>query len=146
MLIPRARSLSLVAALVATSFLAACSSDDDNGDPTGPPSLTGTWVATSFVALGMDFIAGGMGVTLTFANNGTYTLQVTNDLVELCGDQQVTDCTQTGTYTSTASTLTLDEGSPDELQINYTLQGSTLTFNFSIDNNPIVVTLARSGG
>lgn len=144
MSIPRTRSLSLVAALVATSFLAACSSDDDNGGPTGTPSLTGTWVATSFVALGTDFVAAGMGLTLTLTNNGTYTLEVTNAQVELCDDEQATDCTETGTYTSTATTLTLDEGTADELTVNYTLQGSTMTFNFSIDGTPIVVTFARS--
>lgn len=143
MSIPRIRSRSLVAALVATSFLVACSDDDDG--PTGTPNITGTWVATSFVALGTDFVAAGMDLTLTLRNDGTYTLQIQNALVELCEDEQATDCTENGTYTSTATTLTLDEGTADEITINYTLQGNSMTFNFAIDGTPIVVTFTRSG-
>jgi hypothetical protein len=144
-----ARRLSRFAASLAVLSLAvfstACSDDDDDG--TGPvddpeAALVGTWNATSFVGLGQDFVAQGMGVTLTLTSSNTFTFAVTNDLIGACDPD--TACSETGSYSATASQITFDPGTVDAETFTYTIQGSTLTVTGSIDGTPVTIAFTRA--
>jgi hypothetical protein len=144
-----ARGLSRLAASLAvlslTVFSTACSDDDDDG--TGPvddpeAALVGTWNATSFVGLGQDFVAQGMGVTLTLTSSNTYTLAVANDLIGACDPDP--NCSETGTYSATATQFTFDPGTVDSETFNYTIQGPTLTLTGSIDGTPVTIAFTKA--
>ncbi|HSA57341.1 MAG TPA: lipocalin family protein [Gemmatimonadaceae bacterium] len=133
-----AASSALVVVLL--PVLASCSSDDD--DPVGASDpLVGTWTATSFQAFGQDFIADGMALSITVNANDTYAISVTNDLIGVCDPQ--TSCTETGTYSSSATQITLDPG-PDATTLNYSIQGNTMTLTGSIDAVPVTIVLTRA--
>jgi hypothetical protein len=133
----RAASGALV---VLVPVLVSCSSDDD--EPAGPSDpLVGTWNATSFVAGTDDVIALGMDLSIALSAAGTYTLTVTNDLIEACDG--AANCTQTGSYTATSTQLTMDPGTVDTITFGYTIQGTTLTLSGNIDGTPVTVVLTR---
>jgi hypothetical protein len=139
----RAQRLALTIALLATaSFAVAACSEDSTG-----PELTivGTWNVTSFEIGGTDAIAGGMVMTMTFTGSktsGTYSIQITNDLLELCDNQQPS-CNPTGDYTATDTQVTFDPDGDDATVFNITFQGSSMTWNGEIDQQQVTVTLAR---
>jgi hypothetical protein len=112
------------------AFLPACS-DDDPAAPTGDP-LLGTWNATSLTATGVPNPIGlGMTMALTFSSGGTFNIVFTNDIVGFCDG--AASCTQTGTYTSTATTLTIDPSDSDPGTFSYTISGTVLTLTGDID-------------
>ena len=130
-------SARLGATLIAAALVGGC--DDD---PSGPSSsLTGTWNATSFVVQGQDLIILGMDLALTLTASDTYTLTVANDLTGVCGTNA--SCTETGAFTSTATSITLNPGTLDEVTFNYVVQGQTLTFTGSIDGNAATIVFTR---
>jgi hypothetical protein len=141
----RLHHLFLATAFTATTIAAsitACGSDGDGNVGTGPNNaLYDSWNATSFQALGTDFIADGMTLVITFNVAGTYTLDITNDLIGACDPDP--DCTTGGDFTGSASQITLDPGSPDEVTFNYSIVGTTLTLTGSIEGNPVTITLER---
>jgi len=125
-------------ALVLLASLAACGDDD----PTGVASdLVGTWQVTSFQAIGLaDFIAAGMGITLTLTEN-EFTLAVTNDQAGICDG--ASSCSDSGTYSATSTQITLDPGTPDAETFTYSIQGSTMTWTGSIDGFPVTLVATR---
>lgn len=90
----------------------------------------------------MDALAGGVSFTITFSSNGTWSSTVSGDTNGFFCDTG-TACTDGGTYTSTASTLTLDPGTIDETALNYTLSGNTVTLTGSIDGNAVSATFTK---
>lgn len=130
--------IHLAVALTATS-LVACSDDDPSGPGAG---LAGTWNATSFVVQGQDLIVLGMGITLALNSSNTFVLTVTGDLTGVCGG--ASSCTENGSYSSTATQITLNPGTEDEVTFNYALLGQTLTLTGSIDGNQATITLIRA--
>ena len=129
---------SPLAAPLLVLALAACSSDES----TGPnPALIGDWNATSIIALGTDFIAGGMTLVATVNNDGTYALDITGDLMGACDPGP--DCVVTGDYTATATQITFDPGSPDEATLNYSISGNNLTLSGNIGGIPVTFAFTR---
>lgn len=124
---------------IITLSLSACSSSSPSAPGSG---LVRSWEATSFLGMGMDFIADGMDLTVTFTNSGTYSQDVTNDLIGTCGDSGP-NCTTGGTYTATATQVTFDPGSDDETTFDYTIQGTTLTLTGNIEETPVTIVLSR---
>lgn len=133
-----ARIAALPLALVAATLI-ACSDDELLAPNTA--SLVATWNATSFSALGSDFIDDGMDLHVTLTSGGSYTFTVTNDLVGICDTEP--DCTSSGSYTSTASQISLDAGTEDAITFNYSIQGSTMTWSGNIDSTPATITWAK---
>jgi hypothetical protein len=122
------------------SLTAGCGSDGKGG--TGPnAALYASWNATSFQGLGTDFIADGMTLTLTFDPAGTYTMVVTNDLIGTCDPGP--DCINGGDFSATATQITLDPGSADEVTLNYAISGTDMTFTGDIDGNAVTITFER---
>ena len=136
-----ARLGTLLAMAVLLPIASACSSDDDPTAPGADP-LVGTWQVTSFQALGSDLIAQGMTLTITLSAAKTYTIVVTDDLLGTC--DQGTTCTETGSYSSTSTQITIDPGLEDEVTFNYSIQGNSMTFTGSIDGNPVTVVLQKA--
>ncbi len=136
------RPLRLIALLglplLLNSTIAACGSDGGNGPKT---TLYESWSATSFTAMGTDFIASGMGLDLTFAANDTYTLTYTNDLVGACDPGP--DCVETADFSHTATELTLDPSGPEPVTLGYSIQGNSLTLTGTIGMTPVVIVLEK---
>ena len=137
-----ARSLAVIARLLAAvTFvpIAACSDDDDGTDPTSV--LVGSWTFTSLSGLGQDFIALGMDLELELTSAETYTFTVTNDMVEFCDPGP--DCTVTGDYTATASTITLDP-TDEPTTFTWAISGNTMTWTGSIGGTPATAVMTRN--
>lgn len=134
---PRSAAAAALAALL--TAVAACSDDDPTGTEA---SIVGTWQAASFEALGTDFVAAGMELELTLTDAGTYMIDVTNDLIGVCPDEEP-DCVQQGAYTSTDTQVTIDPGLEDEVTFTYTVTGTTLTLNGAINETPVTATFMR---
>jgi hypothetical protein len=136
-----ARSLAVLARLSAVVALApivlACG--DDETSPTD--AMVGTWNVTSFTAGGTNFIAGGMTLSIALTSAGTYTLTVTNDLIDSCDPGP--NCTQTGNWTATTTTITINSGTVDATTFDYTRSGNTMTWTGEIDTTPVVIVLSR---
>jgi hypothetical protein len=134
-----------LAVLLAVAFTAftACSSDDSNAPAPVPGSaLRASWNVTSFATAADDFIAQGMVLVITFKSDGTYALTVTNDLVGICNPGP--NCVEGGDYTATATTVTLDPGTVDEVVFDYTIAGTTLTMNGDIGGTPVTITATKT--
>ncbi|MEZ4413883.1 MAG: hypothetical protein R2910_12920 [Gemmatimonadales bacterium] len=123
--------------------IASCSSDDANG-PTPAPgaALHTSWNVTAFATAADDFIAQGMVLVITYKSDGTYTLTVTNDLVGICNPGP--NCVEGGDYTATATAVTLDPGTVDEVVFDYTIAGTTLTMNGDIGGTPVTITATKA--
>lgn len=124
------------------SAIAGCSSDETSTAPGVDPAVVGTWNATSFTVMGTDLIALGMGVTFVFNSNGTYVLSFTNDQAGLC--DAGSNCTETGSYTASDTQIIFDAGTTDETILNYSISGTTMTLNATIDGTSIVVVLNKA--
>lgn len=133
------RALALAFVFVLVPVLSSCGDDSTEPEDT---TLVGTWEAQSFTALGTDFIADGMGLTVTLEDGGMYTFEVSNDQIGICSDQSL-DCSEGGQYMYTDTELTIDPGTPDEVTFGYTIQGSTMTWNGSIDSVPATVVFTK---
>ena len=134
------RRLLLLTLTATAALTGACSDDDDDTTGPGNTAVVGTWETTSFTANDTDFIANGMTLTATFDGDGTYTFDVTNDQVGICGGV-VTDCSSSGDYTASASTVTIDAGSVDAVTFDYDIDGTTMTWTGEIDGIPATITL-----
>ena len=88
--------------LVLTVLIVACSSDDDNTCNVSDASLVGTWVGTD----DDDDGSGPYTVTLVFNDNGTGSLDDSEDFIEL-------------DYTSNDSQITLSNSGIDLITFNY---------------------------
>jgi hypothetical protein len=128
--------------LVLLAVSASCSSDDSSGPNDDQDAILGTWHATGFTANGVDFVALGMDLTITLADNGMYTISVTDDQVGVCGDT-TTDCENNGAFTYTSSQVTIDAGSADSTTFNYNISGSNMTWTGSIDSTPVTIQMSR---
>ncbi len=135
------RTARCLTVLLALAFV-ACSSDDSNGPAPAPgATLVGSWNATTFATSTDDFIAQGMTLVMTIKNDDTYTFAFTNDLVGACNPGP--DCANNGPYTATSTTLTIDPGTVDETVFTYSVAGSTLTMNSSINGTPVTLVLRK---
>ncbi len=112
----------------------------DNATP-ADPAVVGTWNATSLDAGGTELIALGMSFSFTFGSDGTYIITITNDQGGLC--DVGTDCTPTGSYTASATQIVLDPGTVDESILNYSISGTTMTVNATVDGTPLTVILTK---
>jgi hypothetical protein len=131
-----------VAALTLALVPLAAQGCSDN-DPAAPAAtIVGTWQASSFEALGTDFIEDGMTLRATFQSSNTYSFVVTGDMVGICPEEE-TECTDAGNYSATATQVTIDPGLEDEVTFTYALQGNTMTWTGSIEENPASLTFTR---
>lgn len=139
----RFRSLASALTLAAVAFVLPACSDDGTGPENDEDAYVGTWNATSFAALGQDFIAQGMTLTGTFTTS-TYTFTATADAVGVCGDEGTDDCTTTGPLVADGNQITIDVGTEDAVTFDYAISGNTMTFTGSIDGISAVVVWARA--
>ncbi len=130
-----------VLTLALASAVAGCSDDEGSLAPGVDPAVVGTWNATSFVVGGTNLIP-PLGVSFVFNANGTYALNFTSDQGDFC-DPGEANCGETGDYTSTSTTITLDPGD-DETILSYSISGSTMTINATIEGEDIVVILDKA--
>ena len=134
------RTWKLLAFAALFSMAAACS----DSETTGPAEeqLVGTWDVTSFQAFGVDAIQQGMSMELTLTAGKTYTIVITDDFLGTCDPE--TSCTESGSYSSTSTQITMDPGTEDEVTFNYSISGSTMTFTGNIEGIPVTMILRRS--
>lgn len=141
MSLSRAHHRLVPALLLALATLVACS-DDDPAAPAGDPLLA-TWNATSLTATGIpNLIAQGMSMSITFSSGGTYSMAVTNDLAELCAGP--TNCTQTGTWSTSGSMITIDSSDGDPATFAYSFSGSVLTLTGDIEGTLVTFVFQKA--
>ena len=131
-----------VLTLALASAVAGCSDDEPSTAPGVDPAVVGTWNATSFVFMGTNLIPPA-GVSFVFNANGTYALNFTMDQGDFCDLGEV-NCSETGSYTSTSTTITLDPGDTDQTTLNYSISGSTMTINATVDGEAIVIVMNKA--
>jgi lipocalin-like protein len=136
---PVTRRFQLMVMAVLMPLVVSCSDDESTGPDSDP--LVGTWQVTSFEALGVDAIDLGMSMQITLTAAKTYTFVITNDALGSCDG--ATSCTQSGTYSSTSTQITFDPGDPDEVTLNHSAQGTTMTLTGDIDGDPVTIVLQR---
>ncbi len=134
---------SRLVALLLFGLATACSSSSDSSAPAVDP-LVATWNATSFNVNGVDQINAGMHVTLTLTNANTYTLHFENDLITACSNTLGETCDQTGSYSTSGSSLTIDPGTSDSATFTYAISGNTMTWSGSINSTPVTVTFSKA--
>ena len=120
--------------LCAASVLVAagCDDDDDDTNPTPASPLVGTWDATSLTTPTGDAVANGMALNAVIGSAGTIALNVTGDQLGLCNPGP--DCTLSGTWTSTANTITITSGTTI-LTLNWVTDGNEgMTWTGTIAN------------
>lgn len=121
----------LVVSLLCLPVISGCG---DDGGPTSPQDrLIGTWTATMLAAtdrgVTLDLMDSVDSFVLTLTSGGTYTNTVTGDASGVvCSGN--TNCTESGTYSATSSTITFD--------------GSD-TFDYSISINVLTMTATQEG-
>ncbi len=139
---PGRSATALIVALAIVAVTPGC--DDDNGELTGPAAeLVGSWTATSFVVGGIDLVAGGLSVTFNLADDGTYSSTVSGDAVGVFCDQAA-NCTESGNFEATSSSITFDPGTEDEITLSYSIDGDTLTVSGTSDGETISATFQRN--
>jgi len=139
-----ARWIPLLVALTSIVLLPACRDDnnDSSTDPGGSNDpILGTWAATSFSVNGVDQVLTGMSVSLTFTET-TYSIGIMGDSNNvIC--ETTTDCTDGGGFSYTSTTATFDPGTSDEVTLDYTVNGSTLTLSGDIGGVNLLATLTK---
>lgn len=135
------RLITITIALSSLLLTAGCGDDDPTGTGSSNP-LVGTWNATSFVVGGFDLIDAGATFSLTLAAGGTESSTITGDTSMFFCETTV-DCTDSGTWTSTSTTLTFDPGTVDEFTVTYTISGSTLNFSGTIESTLLSGTFTK---
>ncbi len=134
---------ALLVSLVVGSLAVGCGGDDEVTGPTpqsGP--IIGTWTATSFSIDGFDAIAAGATITFTFSPDGTYAVAVTGDQAGFfC--EGTPNCTETGFFSATTSTVVFDEGTADEVTVTISIVGNQLTVNGTIEGFAVSAVFVR---
>ncbi len=139
MRITRTSFARVASLLVIFAFAAACGSDSNGPNAS---ALVGTWSVTSFAVQGQgDLIQQGTSITITLQSNDNYSIEITNDVAGLCDTG--TDCTLTGPYSSTSTTLTLDPGTMDDTAFDWSRSGTTLTLTGDIDGTAVTIIMQK---
>ena len=124
---------------VSTALLTAC--DSDPVSPGDQEQILAVWGVTSFLSGDTDFIEEGMTLIVTLDEDGTYTFEVTNDQADVCGGAVGANCTTTGSFEYTATTVTIDDDDPqDATTFDYDIQGATMTWIGDIGGGDVVIT------
>lgn len=142
----RSRSgLALLAVVLTAAVGVTC------GEPTAiRTTIVGSWVATSLTApsepqWGDGVADDGLSVRMTFDDSGGYTFNVSDDdPADAWMCPGTATCSYSGTYSTSGTTLVLDEETADETSATYTLSGNTLTLAFAAtatDPNPYTYVL-----
>jgi hypothetical protein len=89
----------------------------------GGNPLVGAWWATSYIEGNDEMPAGDLQYVMILRNDGTFSNSVGNDNAAdpvLCKDPPQASCSWDGTYTYTATTITVDDrGHPDPDERNF---------------------------
>ena len=136
---PMTRRRTRIAMAVMLPLAVACSGKESTGPDSNP--LVGTWEVTSVVGRNVEWVDTGLSMTLTLTAADTYILIITDDVFETCLPAE--SCTQTGTYSATATQITLDPGLRDGGAFNYAINGTTMTFNGEIGAVPVTMVWQR---
>jgi len=132
------RLLALSVALTLPLFV-GCGGDDETHDPVpggGENPLLGTWFATSITIVGQPaagdaVVDDGLQFSINFNAIGEYAVLVNNDdPADPWACEDTAFCEWWGLYTISGNSLTLDEGTADEVTATFDVSGDTLTATF----------------
>jgi hypothetical protein len=79
-------------------------------------------------------------IDATSDTEGTYDIAFVNDQVGECNPGP--NCTQSGDWTATASTISLEDG-VDVTTFTYSRSGNNMTWTGAIDGNPVTIVMAK---
>ncbi len=142
---PTPRRRLAAALVVVVAFVLGACGDDDPAGP-GADAILVSWQVTAFIAGPTDLVSDGMGMDAILNSGGEYLSEVTNDQVGVCGDATGQDCSSTGSYAYTATTVTVDDDDPvDAVTFAYSITGTGdfMTWTGSIDGIPVEITFQR---
>lgn len=123
----------IIAALAVTLLALPLGVGCGDDEPTSPQDrLVGIWNCTRFAGteggVTIDLMDQVDSITLTITDHGTYTLSITgDDDFAFCSGSA--NCTESGTYSATSSTITFD----DETTFNYSISGNVLAITGTDD-------------
>lgn len=140
----RSCRVSTAVAFAATLVgIAACG--DDPASSGEQDAIIAAWNVTAFGDGEVDLIDAGMTLVVTLGADGMYAFQVTNDLAEICGGTGGENCTTTGSFAYTATTVTINDDDPeDSTMFTYAIQGNSMTWTGMIGAEPVVITFVRA--
>ncbi len=122
---------------------AACASDAEG--PEVDEAFVGNWNSTSFVVDGTEMMGAGSSffVSFGFFSDGSYQLIVGgDDNFMLC--DIASSCNEDGEFSFTGTVLTIDPGTVDQLALQYSVSGDTLTLSGVLDGTPFTATFVRN--
>ncbi len=131
------RQLVTAFVLGSAAIVGGCGGEDELVAP--PPALVDTWDATALVIGGIDVYAQGMRFVITLTAENEYFSTVNGDVAGFC--DVGTDCNDDGDYSATATSVTLDPGTPDAVTLSYVISGSTLALSGTVDGETFAATL-----
>lgn len=133
---------SVLALLV---VVAACGSDPEGPDIDIDEAFVGNWNSTSFMVDGVDLMGAGSSffVSFGFFSDGSYQLIVGGDDNFVICDI-ASSCNEDGDFSFTGTVLTIDPGTVDQLALQYSVSGDTLTLSGNLDGTPFTATFVRN--
>jgi hypothetical protein len=137
---PRRRTVGIFLSLLV--FALACGGDST--EPNIDQAFVGNWVSTSFIVDGVELMAPGSAfyVSFGFFSDGSYQSIVGgDDDLFLC--DAVPSCVDDGDFSFTGSVITLDPGTVDAFDLQYSVSGDTLTVSGNIDGVPFSAVFER---
>ena len=125
---------------VMLSLAAGCG--DEELEPTPPPSspLVGTWLAGRIETPGGDAVQSGMSLVATMVDGGTFSLNITGDVLGICAPEP--DCTVSGTWTATSTTVTFDSPTEDAT-VTYSVSGDSMTWIGTFEGEEVAIIFNR---
>jgi hypothetical protein len=141
--VSRARATWATSLILVTSIAFGACGDDDTSGP-GADAILGSWQVTSFVQGGVDLVSAGMDLDVILNSGGTYRFEVTNDQLEIC-EVGVQDCQATGSYSYTATTVTIDDDVPaDAVTFAYSISGGDfMTWTGTLNEEAVQIVMQR---
>jgi len=119
-----------------------------NGNGTEPDideAFVGDWFVTSFVVDGVDLVTAPgstLNVSFGFYSDGSYQLIVGGDTSGLLCDL-AQSCNEQGDFSFSGNVITLDPGTADALDLQFTVSGDTLTISGTLDGTPFTASFER---
>lgn len=140
----RAHGRAWTVVLFAAIAAAGCS--EEGTEPDINEAFIGDWFVSSFVVDGVDLVTepgSNLSVSFGFYSDGSYQLIVGGDISGLLCDSGQS-CQEQGDFSFSGNVITIDPGTADALNLQYSVAGDVLTLSGTLDGTAFTATFART--